>query len=79
MSGPHPELDGAVFLGPRPELERYLVTLSGQSYVYVLCRPDRRPFYVGKGVNRSVLAHAAEARQNQGVGEPNQKSTRPDH
>jgi hypothetical protein len=64
-------LDGAVFFGPRPELERYLATLSGQSYVYVLCRPDRTPFYVGKGVSRRVLAHEAEARQNHPVGETN--------
>ena len=71
MSGPHSELDGAGFFGPRPELERYLVTLSGHSYVYVLCRPNRTPFYVGKGVNRRVLAHEAEARQNHRVGEPN--------
>lgn len=71
MSGLHPELDGAVFLGPRPELERYLVTLSGYSYVYVLCRPDQTPFYVGKGMNRRVLAHESEARQNHRIGEPN--------
>ena len=71
MSGPHPELDRALFVGPRPELERYLVTLSGHSYVYVLCRPDRTPFYVGKGVNRRVLAHEAEARQNHPIGETN--------
>ena len=71
MSGPHPELEGAVFVGPRPELERYLGTLSGDSYVYVLCRPDQTPFYVGKGVNRRVLAHEAEARQNHSIGETN--------
>ena len=79
MSVPHPKLDGAVFFGPRPELERYLFTLSGHSYVCVLCRPDRTPFYVGKSVNRRVLAYRAEARQNHGKGESNQKPTRPDH
>ncbi|QOZ55450.1 GIY-YIG nuclease family protein [Bradyrhizobium sp. CCBAU 53338] len=31
-------------------------------YVYVLHRPDGRPFYVGKGVNLRVLDHEAEAR-----------------
>ena len=31
-------------------------------YVYVLCRPDGSPFYVGKGVNQRVFQHEAEAR-----------------
>jgi hypothetical protein len=31
-------------------------------YVYVLCRPNGEPFYVGKGVNLRVLQHEAEAR-----------------
>lgn len=31
-------------------------------YVYVLHRPDRTPFYVGKGVGSRVLNHEAEAR-----------------
>lgn len=31
-------------------------------YIYVLCRPDLRPFYVGKGVKRRALDHEAEAR-----------------
>jgi hypothetical protein len=30
-------------------------------YVYVLHRPDGRPFYVGKGLNLRVLDHEAEA------------------
>lgn len=71
MSGSHPELEGAVFFGARQELERYLGTLVGKTYVYVLCRPDRTPFYVGKGVSRRVLAHEAEARQNHPMGETN--------
>jgi hypothetical protein len=71
MRGAHPALEGAAFFGDRAALERHLVALSGQSYVYVLCRPDRTPFYVGKGVNRRVLAHEAEARQNHPVGETN--------
>jgi uncharacterized protein len=71
MSGPHPELAGVAFYGVRSDLERYLVTVSGLNYVYVLCRPDQTPFYVGKGVNRRVLDHEAEARQNHPVGERN--------
>jgi hypothetical protein len=31
-------------------------------YVYVLYKPDRSPFYVGKGVGSRVLQHEAEAR-----------------
>lgn len=31
-------------------------------YVYVLCRPDGIPFYVGKGVRLRALQHEADAR-----------------
>lgn len=31
-------------------------------YVYILHRPDGRPFYVGKGIGERVLQHVAEAR-----------------
>jgi hypothetical protein len=34
-------------------------------YVYVLCRPDGTPFYVGKGVDRRCLNHEAEARNTE--------------
>lgn len=36
--------------------------VSDEAYVYVLCRPDGQPFYVGKGVNSRVLQHVIEAR-----------------
>jgi hypothetical protein len=31
-------------------------------YVYLLCRPDGRPFYVGKGTGARMYEHASEAR-----------------
>lgn len=33
-------------------------------YVYVLCRPEGEPFYVGKGVGFRCLNHEAEARNS---------------
>lgn len=60
-----------IFEGDRRAVESFLRTISGRFYVYVLCRPDGRPFYVGKGLNRRVLEHEAEARRNHPVGESN--------
>ncbi len=60
-----------LFEGDRAGAEAYLKSIPGQFYVYVLCRPDGRPFYVGKGVNRRVFEHEAEARRNHPIGESN--------
>ncbi|MDE2464184.1 MAG: GIY-YIG nuclease family protein [Alphaproteobacteria bacterium] len=60
-----------LFEGDRIAADVYLKTIAGRFYVYVLCRPDGRPFYVGKGLNRRVLEHEAEARRNHPVGEAN--------
>ena len=35
---------------------------SSRFYVYILCRPDGSPFYVGKGSRNRVFDHDAEAR-----------------
>jgi hypothetical protein len=35
---------------------------AGRFYVYLLCRPDGTPFYVGKGTGRRLLRHEIEAR-----------------
>ncbi|MCE3519447.1 hypothetical protein LXJ58_32360, partial [Escherichia coli] len=59
------------FEGHRSAAETYLKSISGQYYVYLLCRPDGRPFYVGKGINKRALEHEAEARRNHPIGESN--------
>lgn len=60
-----------LFEGGRAGADRFLKTLSGSYYVYILCRPDGQPFYVGKGINRRALEHEAEALRNHPVGESN--------
>jgi hypothetical protein len=59
------------FEGDRTGVDAFLKTIAGRYYVYVLCRPDGRPFYVGKGLNRRVLEHEAEARRNHPISETN--------
>lgn len=59
------------FEGDRAEAEAFLRNISGRYYVYLLCRPDGRPFYVGKGINRRALDHEAEARRHHPIGEAN--------
>lgn len=59
------------FEGNRAGIDAYLRTIAGRYYVYVLCRPDGRPFYVGKGTNRRALEHEAEARRQHPFGEAN--------
>lgn len=36
---------------------------SPHYYVYVLCRPNGKPFYVGKGKGKRLYSHEAEARR----------------
>lgn len=60
-----------LFEGDRSRIGAYLKTMAGRYYVYVLCRPDGQPFYIGKGLNKRVLEHEAEARRNHPIGETN--------
>lgn len=59
------------FEGGRADVDAYLRTIAGRYYVYLLCRPNGRPFYVGKGLNRRALEHEAEARRHHPIGEAN--------
>lgn len=59
------------FYGDRHNVLSFLKQHAGKFYVYVLCRPDDTPFYVGKGTNRRVLDHEMEALQHHQIGETN--------
>lgn len=59
------------FSGGQEGAEQFLAGHRGKFYVYILCRPDGRPFYVGKGLHRRAFEHEAEARRNHPVGESN--------
>jgi uncharacterized protein len=61
-----------LFEGKRSDLELFLKkSVNDKFYVYLLCRPDRTPFYVGKGIDRRVFHHEMEAHQAHPVGETN--------
>lgn len=60
-----------IFEGSRVNVEQFLASIGNSYYVYTLCRPDGRPFYIGKGTKRRVLDHEAEARRHHPVGESN--------
>jgi len=59
------------FQGGREEAAAFLGQLGRRYYVYVLCRPDGRPFYVGKGIGRRALEHELEALRAHPIGESN--------
>lgn len=50
-----------LFVGSQEACKSFLRAVSG-SYVYVLRRPDGRPFYVGQGSGPRVFFHENEAR-----------------
>lgn len=51
-----------LFRGCQADCQRFLRVQPAMHYVYVLRRPDGRPFYVGKGIRDRVFAHENEAR-----------------
>lgn len=51
---------GCVVVGSKEAAQAFLTSCTGY-YVYVLRRPDGRPFYVGKGKGPRVLQHENEA------------------
>lgn len=60
-----------LFDGNRPDLERFLKDAGDVFYVYLLCRPDGTPFYVGKGIKGRIFQHEMEAHHAHPVGESN--------
>ncbi|MEP3440263.1 MAG: GIY-YIG nuclease family protein [Sulfitobacter sp.] len=53
--------EAKIFEGTKEECKAFLSERSGY-YVYILRRPDGRPFYVGKGSKDRVFDHETEAR-----------------
>ena len=58
------------FDGDRAGAESFLRSVDGY-YVYLLCRPDGTPFYVGTGTKRRALEHELEALRHHPIGETN--------
>jgi hypothetical protein len=52
---------GTILIGTQEQCKDFLKTVRSY-YVYILRRPDNRPFYVGKGLGTRVFDHENEAR-----------------
>lgn len=60
-----------LFEGGKTAADAFLRGIKGRFYVYVLCRPQGTPFYVGKGTKRRALEHESEVRRAHPLGESN--------
>src|SRR5260221_12392391 len=60
----------ALFLGDQANCKSFVRGITGW-YVYILRRPDGRPFYVGKGKSDRTFSHENEARH------PNDRRSNP--
>lgn len=56
-----PVKTGQLFVGAKEACKDFLRGLS-KNYIYILRRPDGKPFYVGQGVGPRVFFHESEAR-----------------
>jgi hypothetical protein len=61
MTTPTDERWAHLHIRTREETTTILSISSDRFYVYVLCKPDGTPFYVGKGIGRRVFQHEAES------------------
>jgi len=52
---------GKLFIGSQEECKSFIRNISS-SYIYILRRPDGRPFYVGQGTGPRAFQHENEAR-----------------
>jgi hypothetical protein len=62
MQNPQSLVANGLFQGTREQVHNFLKSNPGRYYVYILRRPDLRPFYVGKGKAYRLFTHVNEAR-----------------
>ena len=60
-----------IFSGHREGAYSFVTKQPEGYYVYVLCRPDGRPFYIGKGKGNRLIQHELEALRDHPIGESN--------
>ena len=52
-------------------VRNYINSIGKNYYVYLLCRPNGKPFYIGKGINLRAFEHELEALRHHPFGEKN--------